>query len=266
MVTLLLFFSFLLGLCFGSFANVLIYRLPNNISIITPPSHCPRCQSPIPFYQNIPVISYLILLGKCSKCKSFIPIRYPLVETLVGVLFWFATYNYAIVFPPTFLNILQIFSIYIFLLFLTVLMFIDLEHQILPDKLTLPGVVLGFASSFILPFNTPVESILGALLGAVVPTILILVYALRKIEAMGWGDVKLMAMVGAYLGWKGALLTFLFGSIIGTIVGGIYILLFSKDKRTPLPFGTFLGIAAIVTLFWSDLFWNWYYGFSGGLP
>lgn len=266
MVTLLLVFSALLGLCVGSFANVLIYRIPNNLSIISPSSHCPKCNSNIPFYQNVPVFSYIFLLGKCSKCKSPISPRYPLVEILVGVLFWFASYNYIVVFPPSFLTIIQLLSLYIFLLFITVLIFIDLEHQILPDVLTIPGTLLGLLSSFIFPFTNPLNSLLGALLGAVVPTILILVYALRKIEAMGWGDVKLMAMVGAYLGWKGALLTFLFGSLLGTFIGGLYILIFAKDRRTPLPFGTFLGIAAIITLFWSDLFWNWYYGFSGGFP
>ncbi|MCX7830376.1 MAG: prepilin peptidase, partial [Acidobacteria bacterium] len=177
MVTLFLAFSVLVGLCVGSFANVLIYRLPNNLSIVTPASHCPKCNSPIPFYQNIPVFSYIFLLGKCAKCKNRIPIRYPLVEILVGVLFWFAAYNYIVVFPPTLLNIVQLFSLCIFLLFITVLMFIDLEHQILPDRLTIPGIFLGLLSSFILPFTTPLESLLGSILGATVPAILILVYA-----------------------------------------------------------------------------------------
>lgn len=266
MVTFLLIFSALLGLCFGSFANVLIYRLPRNLSIVRPPSHCPNCNYQIPFYYNIPVVSYIFLSGKCANCKKTIPLRYPLVEIFIGVLFWFASYNYIVVFPPSLLNIIQILSIYTFLFFITVLMFIDLEHQILPDRLTIPGIFIGFSSSFILPFNTPLESILGIFLGATVPTVLILIYAIRKIEAMGWGDVKLMAMVGAYLGWKGALLTFLFGSLLGSIIGGLYILIFAKDRRTPLPFGTFLGIAAIAVLFWSNIFWNWYYGFAGGFP
>ncbi len=266
MVTLLLVFSALLGLCFGSFANVLIYRLPNNLSIVNPPSHCPNCNYKIPFYHNIPVVSYIFLFGKCANCKKRISLRYPLVEILVGVLFWFTSYNYIVIFPPALVNVIQVTSIFVFLLFITVLIFIDLEHQILPDRLTIPGIVLGILSSFILPFNTPVNSLLGAILGTAVPTILILIYALRKIEAMGWGDVKLMAMIGAYLGWKGVLLTFLFGSLLGSLIGGLYLLIFSKDRRTPLPFGTFLGIAAIAVLFWSDVFWNWYYGFSGGFP
>ncbi len=262
MVTLLLVFAFLLGLCFGSFANVLIYRLPERISIIKPPSHCPKCGKEIPFYCNIPLFSYIFLLGRCRFCKAKISFRYPFVEIFVGVLFWFATYNFLPQYPPSLQTILELLSLYIFLLFTTVLIFTDLEHQILPDKLTLPGIVIGLISSFWVEWTKPLDSLLGALLGALVPSILIGIYALRKIEAMGWGDVKLMAMIGAFLGWKGALLTFLIGSVLGAVVGGIYILVVTKDRRTPLPFGTFLGIASMVSLFWGEKFFDWYYGVS----
>jgi leader peptidase (prepilin peptidase) / N-methyltransferase len=266
MVILLLVFSALLGLACGSFANVLIYRLPRELSIVRPPSHCPSCDKEIPFYYNIPLFSYIFLRGKCAYCKGRISIRYPLVELLVGVLFWFSAYNFSPVYPPDVKTILALVSSWVFLLFITALIFIDLEHFILPDRLTLPGIFIGLASSFVLPWTTPWESLLGAALGALVPSTLIGIYALRKIEAMGWGDVKLLAMIGAFLGWRGALLTLLIGAMLGTVIGGIYILASGKDRRTQLPFGTFLGIASFVALFWNDLFWNWYYGFTGGFP
>lgn len=266
MVTLILIFSFVLGLVFGSFANVLIYRLPRGLSIISPPSFCPNCEKKIPFYCNIPILSYIFLFGKCKFCKSKIAIRYPLVELLVGVLFWFATYSFIPTSPPPLIIILETIFLYIFLFFISVLIFIDLEHQILPDKLTLPGIFLGLISSFIAEWSSPIESLLGAALGALVPSILIGIYSLKKIEAMGWGDVKLMAMIGAFLGWKGALLTFLIGSLLGTVVGGLYILLVTKDRRTPLPFGTFLGIGAIISLFWGTFLFDWYYGVSNWSP
>ena len=265
-MTLFLVFSALLGLCVGSFANVLIYRLPRGMSIVRPPSHCPSCEAPIRFYQNIPLFSYIAQLGKCARCGARIPMRYPLVEALVGALYWFAAYNFAPGFPPGGRTLLALLSVFIFLLLLSALIFIDMENLILPDRLTLPGILIGLGSSFVLPWTTPLESLAGSALGAIVPSILIGIYALRKIEAMGWGDVKLMAMIGAFLGWKGALLTFLVGSVLGTVIGGAYILICSKDRRTQLPFGTFLGIAAIISLFWGDLFWNWYYGAVGGLP
>lgn len=262
-MVILLIFSFLIGLAFGSFANVLIYRLPNNLSIVSPPSFCPSCKTKIPFYYNIPLLSFIVLRGKCFNCKERISFRYPLVELLVGVLFWFATYNYIPIFPPNLMMIIQLFFIYFFLFSITCLIFIDLEHQILPDKITIPGIFLGFISSFFLENLTPLESFLGALLGAFVPTILILIYLLRGIEAMGWGDVKMMAMVGAFLGYKGAILTFLFGSLLGTIIGGLYLLITSKDRRTPLPFGTFLGIASFISLFYGEIFIRWYFEVSG---
>jgi leader peptidase (prepilin peptidase) / N-methyltransferase len=266
MVILFLVFASLFGLACGSFANVLIYRLPRDLSIVSPPSHCPSCDRELRFYHNIPLFSYIFLGGRCAFCKTRISARYPLVEAFVGVLFWFSAYNFAPAFPPEAKTVLALISSWVFLLFITALMFIDLEHFLLPDKLTLPGIFIGLASSFILPWTSPLESLIGAALGALVPSVLIGIYALRKIDAMGWGDVKLLAMIGAFLGWRGALLTLLIGALLGTIVGGIYIISCGKDKRTQLPFGTFLGIASFVALFWGDIFWNWYMEFSGGFP
>jgi len=266
MVTLFLVFAAALGLACGSFANVLIHRLPRQESIAFPASRCPACGGKLRAYHNIPVISYIFLRGKCAFCGGQISPRYPLVEVLTGCLFWFAAYNFSPVFPPEWRTVLTLISSWTFLLFMTALVFIDLEHFILPDKLTLPGIVLGLGSSFFLPWTTPVESLIGASLGALVPSALIGIYALRKIEAMGWGDVKLLAMIGAFLGWRGAILTLLGGAVLGTIIGGFYIITKGKDRRTQLPFGTFLGIASFFALFWGELFWNWYLGFSGGFP
>ncbi len=266
MVTLLLVFSALLGLACGSFANVLIFRLPRDLSIVRPPSHCPSCDKEIRWYRNIPVISYIVLRGRCADCKARISPRYPLVELLVGVLFWFAAYNFAPAFPPDWRTVLTLVSSWFFLLFTTALIFIDLEHYILPDMLTLPGIVLGLASSFFLPWTSPLESLAGSAAGALIPAALIGLYALRKIEAMGWGDVKMLAMIGAFLGWRGVVLTLLIGAVLGTVIGGLYIIAKGKDKRTQLPFGTFLGVASFISIFWGESFWAWYMGFSGVLP
>jgi leader peptidase (prepilin peptidase)/N-methyltransferase len=135
---------------------------------------------------------------------------------------------------------------------------IDLEHQILPDRLTLPGIALGLASSLMAPWTTPEASLLGAVLGAALPAALIGAYALFSVEAMGWGDVKLLAMLGAFLGWKGMLLSLFGGALMGTLVGGAYLLVTKKGRRTPLPFGTFLCAAGLGALFWGPAFWSRY--------
>lgn len=266
MVVLLLVFAALIGLACGSFANVLIHRLPRDMSIAHPPSRCPSCGESLRFYHNIPVVSYIFLRGKCAFCGARISARYPLVELLVGSLFWFAAYNFAPVFPPGWRTVLTLVSAWVFLLFTAALIFIDMEHLLLPDKLTLPGIAIGLGSSFFLPWTSPLESLAGAALGALIPSLLIGVYALRKIDAMGWGDVKMLAMTGAFLGWRGVILTMLVGAVLGSVIGGAYIIACGKGRRTELPFGTFLGIASIISLFWGELFWNWYIGFSAGFP
>lgn len=242
--------ALLLGLVWGSFANVLIYRLPRRESVVSPGSHCPACGSPIRWYQNVPILSWVALRGRCAACKAPISPRYPLVEASTGGLFLAC----AAAFGPTPASAIgALFS------FLTLCLgLIDLEHQILPDRLTVPGIALGLVLSPFAPWTTPGASLFGAILGAALPAALIGAYALFSVEAMGWGDVKLLAMLGAFLGWKGMLLALFGGALIGTLVGGAYLLASGKGRRTPLPFGTFLCAAGLGALFWGPAFWSRY--------
>lgn len=253
MVILLTLFTALVGLAAGSFCNVLVYRLPLRESVVSPPSHCPRCGAPIPWFLNVPVLSWLVLLGKCRSCKAPISVRYPLVELGVGALFVASTAHWG--FTPAAL------ASSVFCLMVTALALIDLEHQILPDLLTYPGIVLGFAFCFFVPWTDWKASLIGAAAGAAVPLFFIWLWPkLTGVEGMGWGDVKLLAMVGSFLGWKGVVLTLVAGSLSGAVVGGLYLWLSGKGGRTPLPFGTFLGAAALGSLFFQDAVWSWYLG------
>jgi leader peptidase (prepilin peptidase)/N-methyltransferase len=254
MVILLHLFTALVGLAAGSFCNVLIHRLPREESVVSPPSHCPRCGAFIPWYLNVPVLSWVALLGRCRSCKAPISIRYPLVELCVGALFVASAWRWD--FTPAAL------ASAVFCLLITALSLIDLEHQILPDLLTYPGIVLGMVFCFFVPWTDWRSSLIGGIAGAGVPMFFIWLWPLLTgVEGMGWGDVKLLAMVGTFLGWKGLVLTLVAGSLSGAIVGGLYLWLSGRGGRTPLPFGTFLGIAALASLFFQDAVWGWYLGF-----
>jgi len=250
MVTLLLTFSFLTGLAAGSFANVIIHRVPRRESIVFPGSHCPLCGEPIPWYLNLPVLSYLLLRGHCTRCKGPISARYPLVEALMAALFLACAWIWGFK--------VDTLASCLFCLLCVSLGVIDLEHQLLPDRLTYPGILMGLGFCPFVSWTTWQSSLVGAAAGASFPALLILVYALFKIEAMGWGDVKFLAMVGAFLGWKSLLLCLLWGAIAGSLIGGIYLLATGKGRRTPLPFGTFLAAAAVAALFWGPAVWEWY--------
>lgn len=253
MVILLYAFTALVGLAAGSFCNVLVCRLPRGESVVSPPSHCPRCGDSIPWYLNVPVLSWLVLLGKCRSCKAPISVRYPLVELGVGALFVASAWRWD--FTPAAL------ASSVFCLMVVALSLIDLEHQILPDLLTYPGIVLGAVFCPFVPWTDWKASLIGSAAGAAVPMFFIWLWPrLTGVEGMGWGDVKLLAMVGAFLGWKGVVLTILVGSLTGAVVGGLYLWLSGKGGRTPLPFGTFLGAAALVSLFFQDFVWAWYLG------
>ncbi|HOQ45170.1 MAG TPA: prepilin peptidase [Bryobacteraceae bacterium] len=230
------------GLLIGSFLNVCIYRMPRDISVVRPRSFCPSCEHPIAWYDNVPVLSYISLGGRCRKCREPIPIRYPVVEMLTGLLF----FGIVLVHGPSLAALKQC----VFAALIVGLIFSDLEQRILPDEFTLGGVAL----ALVLPQGWgPVwVSITQAVLGAgVISSVLWLVGVfykhLRKREGLGLGDVKMVAMIGAFLGLHGALLTVVLGSVIGSVLGLGYILLTRKDASTyELPFGTFLGVAALV--------------------
>ena len=238
------------GLCVGSFLNVCIHRLPTRTSIVFPASRCPSCGHPLAWTDNIPVVSYLALRGRCRYCRVPISARYPIVEALtcaVFVLHWF-------VFGPTPLLVVRL----AFACAMIVLFAIDLEHQILPNVITLPGIVVGFLCSLFLPPG-PLMSLAGmALGGGILWGIAEIWFRLRKVEAMGFGDVKMLAMVGAFLGVKLVILTFVLSSMIGGLVAAVLVATRRADMATKVPYGTMLAAAALVASLYGDRILDWY--------
>ncbi len=246
--------AFILGAIVGSFLNVCIYRIPAGKSIVSPPSSCPQCGHRIRWYQNVPILSYLFLAGKCAGCGQKISLRYPLIELLTGGLFALVLYSFGFC-PAT--------PVYwLFAAALVVITFIDLDHQIIPDVISLPGIVVGFACSFIIPWLSWFDSFFGILLGGgLLLTIAWGYQFLTKREGMGGGDIKLLAMIGAFLGWKSIFPIIFLASLAGTIIGVPLMLLRREDTRFALPFGPFLSFAAICFLLWGPQLIRWYLGF-----
>lgn len=243
--------AFVLGTLVGSFLNVCIYRIPANKSIVSPPSSCPECNTSIRFYQNIPILSWLFLGGRCASCRVRISLRYPLIETLTGGLFvltlWYFGFSWA---TPVY---------WLFVSALVVITFIDLDHQIIPDVISLPGIMVGFVCSFAIPWLPWLDSFFGILLGGgLLLTIAWGYQLLAKREGMGGGDIKLLAMIGAFLGWKAVFPIIFLASLAGTLVGVPLMLLQKSDGRLAIPFGPFLAMGAMVYLFWGPLLLNWY--------
>jgi leader peptidase (prepilin peptidase)/N-methyltransferase len=247
-------FAFAFGAAMGSFANVLIYRLPVGLSIVSPGSRCPSCSAQIRWFDNIPIVSYFILGGRCRACKTTISPRYPLVEALCGLLFAAVVFRVGIQ-PAT-------AALVLFAWALVVITFIDLDHRIIPDVISLPGTVLGLIFSFVPGFPRPVDSVLGVAMGA--GFLFLVLYAYEKImgeEGMGLGDVKLLAMIGAFLGWQALPVTILVSSLTGSLVGVGYALIKGESVRKfPVPFGPFLALGAIVHLFFGVEIIQWYLG------
>jgi leader peptidase (prepilin peptidase)/N-methyltransferase len=256
--------AFVVGLTIGSFLNVCIHRLPKGESIVHPRSRCPHCSRMIAAYDNVPVLSYLWLRGRCRHCHSRISPFYPLIELLTGLTFLLVYHRWGIS-PPAVKAVLLASA-------LIVLTFTDLRERLLPDRITFPGIAAGFLFALWLPLEdgtaalllrllggtnlsavllSVADALLGALLGAGLLFALGEIwYRLRRVEAMGLGDVKMMGMVGLFLGIKLTVLTLLLGSLLGSLLGGLFLLLAGKDTRYELPFGTFLGVAALIALFW----------------
>lgn len=249
---------FAFGIILGSFLNCCIYRLPLEKSVVLPRSFCPRCKVPIKWYDNVPLISYILLLGKCRSCARKISIRYPLVELLSGFCSVFVFYYFQEWVPYIFY--------YIFLISpLIIVTFIDLEHRLIPDVITIPGIVVGAASQFILMHGS-VQSIslsigLGIIVGGGFLAIVGYGYELiKKREGLGGGDVKLAAMFGAFFGWKGVVFILFISSIVGSIVGIILIIAYKRDLKHAIPYGPFLALGAVIYLFFGDFLLNWYLG------
>jgi leader peptidase (prepilin peptidase)/N-methyltransferase len=252
--------AFVFGLLIGSFLNVCIHRWPRNRSVVRPRSHCVRCRKMIPWYDNVPIVSYVLLGGRCRYCKARISPRYPIVEALTGLLFGYIVAVNGVTLVAA--------KLCVFTAMLVALLFSDLEKRILPDEFTLGGTLLGLVLSLFVPvpdviahavlwllgFEWPERwaSFAEAALGAGAPAFFLwgggwLYYRFRHREGLGLGDVKLIAMVGSFLGLRGALFTLVVGSVSGSVIGMAYIKLTGKDAGTyELPFGTFLGVAALV--------------------
>jgi leader peptidase (prepilin peptidase)/N-methyltransferase len=250
--TIVIVLSFFFGLILGSFLNVCIYRLPRKESLVWPSSHCPQCGFQIPAFDNIPIISYILLKGRCRSCQAPIPFRYPLIELLTGILFALVALRYHLT-SYTFFSLC-------FTAILIVIAFIDLEHRIIPNILNYLGIILaaiGLLFSF-LP-TTPLEGSIGFLLGGGIFYLAAIVSPiLFKKEGMGGGDIKLIAFIGLFLGWQKVLLTIFLGSLIGAILGLGLIATGVNKKKELIPFGPYLSLAGFIALMWGEGLIDWY--------
>jgi len=245
-MTLLFLFIFLIGIAIGSFLNVVIYRIPRDESIAFPASHCPSCKQEIPWYDNLPVIGYLLLKGRCRSCHGTISLRYPLVELLNGMGYLYLLRPFGLTWEWAAYCVL--FSS------LIAVTFIDLSHQIVPDLITLPGMAIGvIVSSTILPTGF-LNSITGLFLGG----ILFYLIALLSRGGMGGGDIKLIAMIGAFTGWKAVLLTIFVSALAGSVLGLFLMLYRGKSRKYPVPFGPFLAAGAMISILWGNPIIFWY--------
>lgn len=230
--------SFILGLVIGSFLNVCICRLPSGGSIVGPGSACPHCGKPLAPRDLVPVASYLALGGKCRYCEEPISIQYPIVELLAGLLYAAVVWTYGLT--------LQSLSLLIFVCLIMICAGTDLNTGLILNSITFPGIAIGVALSFLVPGMTPLQSLLGVLVSGGVVWIM---FAVTRGRGMGGGDVKFMAMVGAFLGWDRGLLTLFLGALIGSVVGIARIASGKQERRDPIPFGPFLSFGAIISMF-----------------
>jgi leader peptidase (prepilin peptidase)/N-methyltransferase len=243
------------GAIIGSFLNVCIYRIPRGQDIVSRPSFCPECDERIPWYLNIPIVSWFILLGKTRCCGKHLKFRYPLVESSTAILTTVLYHQYGLSF--------LFLGSWLFTCMTIVLIFIDWEHMRLPNVLTIPGIVLGLGFALFGEGRvTIVESVLGAVVGAGGMLIVYYFYKIvRGIEGMGMGDVKLMAMIGAFLGWRMTFPVVIIGAFLALVYGVVVMVRTGAGGKTAIPFGVFLGIAAIAMMFWGDALMDWYMGF-----
>jgi leader peptidase (prepilin peptidase)/N-methyltransferase len=246
-----LFFVFLTASIIGSFLNVCIHRIPSGQSVAFPASHCPHCSSAIRPWDNVPILSYLLLRGRCRTCKTRISLRYPIVEALAG-LAGVGTYL-------AFGGVPHALLLFAFLCALIVITFIDIDHQIIPDVISLPGIVVGLSAAFLTGNPTWMDSVIGILLGGgILWAIAEGYFRLTGREGMGGGDVKLLAMVGAFLGWRAIPVTLMIASLSGTALGVVMMLRAGQGRQMAIPFGPFLAVGAAVAMFVGDPLIDWY--------
>ena len=232
-------FYFFFGLIIGSFLNVVIYRIPRGESIAFPPSHCPSCQHRLGVWDLIPVLSYVFLRGRCRYCRSWINPRYPLVELITGFL--------TLLWAAKFQSDLSAIMTLVFLYILLVIGFIDYERQIIPNLIVLPATIL-----FLL-YRLYQGQLLDALIGGLLGGGFLLIIALLYPKGMGMGDVKLMTMAGALLGWEKVITAIFLGSFIGTVILLPFLCLNKITRKTALPFGPFLVFALVIMVFKNDV-------------
>lgn len=241
-----------LGLAMGSFLNVVIHRLPRRESLVSPGSRCPSCGYQLRAIDNIPVLSYVMLGGRCRHCRTRISVRYPVVELVTAALF---VVHYAVFGWTPLLAVRCLFAAAMVALFV-----IDLEHRLLPDAITLPGILAGLLASVFLPPGFPAAAIGMLAGGGVLWLIGELYYRYSGEEGMGGGDVKMLAMIGAFLGWHQVLITLVFSSIAGAVIGLIVLAVKRGGMKYALPYGTFLAVAALVASLWGERIMTWYLG------
>ena len=243
----------LIGLCIGSFLNVCIFRIPLEQSVVHPPSRCMQCGQTLRWYHNVPVVSWLVLRGRCGFCGTPVSVRYPAVELLTGVVFAL----HAFVFEPGPLLLVRL----VFAAVLIVLAFIDIDHRILPDSMTLTGIPLGVLASVWLPPGWR-DSLIGVALGG--GSLWLIAegyYRWRRVEGMGMGDVKMLAMIGAVLGWRAVIVTLILSSCSGALVGAVVMMRSKDGMRYALPFGTFLSLGALAASLVGERLVTWYLSF-----
>ncbi len=242
------------GAIWGSFANVVIIRLPQGQSVVRPPSHCPNCKTPIKWYHNIPILSWAFLGGKCAFCKNKISWRYPFIELLMSLGFVGFYLHHG-------LNVYFFEHIILYFGLVTV-SFIDFDHMIIPDSFSLGGIVVGLVGAFLNDGRTLADSLLGVLTGGgFLWAVAYLYYVWRKQEGMGGGDIKLLAWIGAVLGWKAIPFVILSSSLVGSFVGLSVSLKSKQGMSTTIPFGPYLALGAILYIFFGEQFTHWYFGF-----
>jgi leader peptidase (prepilin peptidase)/N-methyltransferase len=245
--------AFIIGACIGSFLNVCIYRIPLSKSIVAPGSMCPRCGNPIRFYDNIPILSYLWLRGRCRQCRTPVSLRYPLVELLTALLFTAVAHRFGISLEA---GIYMAFSAV-----MVTITFIDIDHRIIPDRISLPGILLCFLAALALPNMGWKAALLGILVGG--GTLFVVAWGYSLLtgkEGMGGGDIKLLAMIGALLGWQGVVFTIFSASLLGTVVGLGLMVRTRSDMKLAVPFGPFLAAGALAYIFVGPELVAWYFG------
>ena len=245
------YFLFVIGACIGSFANVVIYRLPLGKSVVSPGSHCGACGKPVRWYYNIPIFSWLLLRGKCAECGVKFSFRYCFVELLTACLFLGAWFTVG---PSWYL-----LEILIFISCLVICSFIDIDHFILPDIFTLSGIFIGLLGALINPERSFLDAFIGVLLGGgFLWAIAYLYFLVRKEDGMGGGDIKLLAWIGAILGWKAIAFVIISSSVIGSVFGIWAALRSKKGMKTVIPYGPYLALGSVLWIFGGESLGLWY--------